>query len=179
MYYSFAWYCLPVINPILPPQLTVFCVVYLFSNDNFVLCRRHHDGSHLTSHLWRKHLLPYNICMYVCMPVCMYACIYIYIYIFIYIFLFVNTWLIAWHVSCLDYMGGPYKSGSHCNQCKDLPTFSTVFFMFALLYYCNLLCAILSNKLFSISSSRHTVHCSATHQLDPCTTISMLPTLNA
>ena len=51
-----------------------------------------------------------------------------------YIFLFGNTWLIAWHVSYLDYMGGPYESGSHCNQCKDLPTFSTVFF--CCLHYC-------------------------------------------
>ena len=99
---------------------TVFFVVYLFSNDNIVLCRRHHDCSHLTSHLWRKHLLPYNICIYV--------------YIYIHIFLFGNTWLIAWHVSYLDYMGGPYESGSHCNQWKDLPTFSTVFF--CCLHYC-------------------------------------------
>ena len=45
------------------------------------------------------------------------------------VFLFGNTWLIAWHVSYLDYMGGPYESGSHCNQSKDLPTFSTVFFV--------------------------------------------------
>ena len=56
------------------------------------------------------------------------------IYVYIYIFLFGNTWLIAWHVSYLDYMGGPYESGSHCNQCKDLPTFSTVFF--CCLHYC-------------------------------------------
>ena len=62
----------------------------------------------------------------------MYVCLYVYIYI--YIFLFGNTWLIAWHVSYLDYMGGPYESGSHCNQCKDLPTFSTV--LFCCLHYC-------------------------------------------
>ena len=99
-----------------------FVVYYLFSNDNIVLCRRHHDCSHLTSHLWRNHLLIYDICM----------CVYMYIYI--YIFLFGNTWLIAWHVSYLDYMGGPYESGSHCNQCKDLPTFSTV--LFCCLHYC-------------------------------------------
>ena len=99
-----------------------FVVYYLFSNDNIVLCRRHHDCSHLTSHLWRNHLLLYDICM----------CVYMYIYI--YIFLFGNTWLIAWHVSYLDYMGGPYESGSHCNQCKDLPTFSTV--LFCCLHYC-------------------------------------------
>ena len=60
----------------------------------------------------------------------MYVCLSLYIYIF----LFGNTWLIAWHVSYLDYMGGPYESGSHCNQCKDLPTFSTVFF--CCLHYC-------------------------------------------
>ena len=101
-----------------------FVVYYLFSNDNIVLCRRHHDCSHLTSHLWRNHLLIYDICM----------CVYMYIYIYIYIFLFGNTWLIAWHVSYLDYMGGPYESGSHCNQCKDLPTFSTV--LFCCLHYC-------------------------------------------
>ena len=62
----------------------------------------------------------------------MYVCLSLSIYI--YIFLFGNTWLIAWHVSYLDYMGGPYESGSHCNQCKDLPTFSTVFF--CCLHYC-------------------------------------------
>ena len=58
----------------------------------------------------------------------------VYMYIYIYIFLFGNTWLIAWHVSYLDYMGGPYESGSHCNQCKDLPTFNTV--LFCCMHYC-------------------------------------------
>ena len=62
----------------------------------------------------------------------MYVCLSLSIYI--YKFLFGNTWLIAWHVSYLDYMGGPYESSSHCNQCKDLPTFSTVFF--CCLHYC-------------------------------------------
>ena len=49
-------------------------------------------------------------------------------------FLFGNTWLIAWHVSYLDYIGGPYESGSHCIQCKDLPIFSTV--LFCCWHYC-------------------------------------------
>ena len=71
--------------------------------------------------------------------------------LYVYIFSsFGNIWLKTWHVSHLVSLGGPCDSGSLCNQCKGIPTFSTVCPSACLLYYCRFLCTILSNRLFHV-----------------------------
>ena len=35
----------------------------------------------------------------------------------------------VWYLADIVYLRGSYESGSQCNQCKDRPTFSTVYFI--------------------------------------------------